>query len=449
MAVAGLGWFGIVRLGLVQTALGAIVVLATSTMNRVMVVELGLPAILPGLLVAWHYGVQALRPRLGYGSDVGGRRTAFIVGGMVVLAIGAIGAAAATALMTVSVAAGAVLAFVGFTMIGLGVGACGTSLLVLLAKQVAPPRRAAAASIVWIMMIAGFVLTATIAGRALDPFSPLRLIEVTAAIACAATLVTLLAVWRIEDDTVVAPSPSGTSGSFRQALAQVWAEPQARRFAIFVFFAMLAYGSQELVLEPFGGTVFAMTPAQSAQLAGMQHAGVLLGMLLVGFASNLIGGRILGSMRVWTTGGCIASAAAIASLAFAGVFGIAWAIRPLVLIAGAANGAFSIAAIGSMMGLADAGRQGRAGLRMGLWGAAQALAFSAGGVIGTSGSDVARAIAPDASVAYAAVFVTEALLFLFAALQAARAFGADPERRAGRSVAAPLGVGIVAGMRRG
>ena len=63
------------RLGLVQTALGAVVVLTTSTLNRVMVVELALPALLPGLLVALHYAVQITRPRMGHGSDVGGRRT--------------------------------------------------------------------------------------------------------------------------------------------------------------------------------------------------------------------------------------------------------------------------------------------------------------------------------------------------------------------------------------
>ena len=76
------------RLGLVQMALGSIVVLTTSTLNRVMVVELALPAVLPGLLVAFHYGVQISRPSWGYASDRGGNRTRWIVGGMVVLAIG-------------------------------------------------------------------------------------------------------------------------------------------------------------------------------------------------------------------------------------------------------------------------------------------------------------------------------------------------------------------------
>ncbi len=76
MKSAPLSWIGILRLGLVQTALGAIVVLTTSTINRVMVVELALPAAVPGALVGLHYALQILRPRWGHGSDVngGGRR---------------------------------------------------------------------------------------------------------------------------------------------------------------------------------------------------------------------------------------------------------------------------------------------------------------------------------------------------------------------------------------
>ena len=84
-----LGWVGIARLGLVQMALGSIVVLTTATMNRVMVVELALPAILPGLLVSIYYGTQFLRPRFGHGADQGGRRTPWIIGGVAILAAGA------------------------------------------------------------------------------------------------------------------------------------------------------------------------------------------------------------------------------------------------------------------------------------------------------------------------------------------------------------------------
>ena len=123
---AGLGWGGIVRLGLVQTALGAIVVLTTSVMNRVMVVEYALPAMLPGILVALKDVLQLSRPRVGYGSDVGGRRTPWIVGGMAVLALGGVEAAVGTSMMEGARAAGIAVAVLGFLLIGLGVGAAGT-----------------------------------------------------------------------------------------------------------------------------------------------------------------------------------------------------------------------------------------------------------------------------------------------------------------------------------
>ena len=118
-----IGWLGIVRLGLVQTALGAVVVLTTSTINRIMVVELALPAILPGLLVGLHYAVQMLRPRWGYGSDQGGRRTPWIIGGMATLALGGIGAAVATAWMQSQLIPGIALAVVAFRTRRLGLAA--------------------------------------------------------------------------------------------------------------------------------------------------------------------------------------------------------------------------------------------------------------------------------------------------------------------------------------
>ena len=182
MSTPTLSWFVILRLGLVQTGLGAIVVLTTSTLNRVMVVELAMPAILPGALVAIHYALQVFRPAWGHGSDLGARRTPWIVGGMAVLATGGLMASVATAWMATQPLFGIALAVIAFCLIGIGVGAAGTSLLVLLAKRTDDKRRAAAATIVWVMMIAGFIVTTGVAGQMLDPFSPSRLIVVSGSV---------------------------------------------------------------------------------------------------------------------------------------------------------------------------------------------------------------------------------------------------------------------------
>ena len=423
-AITGLSWPGILRLGLVQTALGAIVVLTTSAINRVMVVELALPATLPGVLVAVHYAVQMLRPRMGYGSDMGGRRTPWIIGGMAVLAAGGVGAAAATALMATAPLPGMLLALVSFLLIGLGVGAAGTSLLVLLAALVVERRRPAAASIVWIMMIAGFVLTTAIAGRLLDPYSGPRLIAVSAGVSAIAFLLALVAVWGIEARhapvravTVTAPE---RKPPFRQALAEVWAERDARRFTVFVFLSMLAYSAQDLVLEPFAGQVFGMTLGETTRLASMQHGGVLAGMVVIALVGSFASGTRLANMRAWTVGGCLAAAAAVLMLVVAGRVGPGWPLGPSYFLLGLANGAFAAAAIASMMLMVGKGRETREGVRMGLWGAAQAIAFGLGSLAGAMALDAARLAFADQASAYAAVFVADAVLFVGAALLALR-----------------------------
>ncbi len=419
MAQAQLGWFGIVRLGLVQTALGAIVVLTTSTMNRVMVVELALPAMLPGALVALHHAVQLLRPRWGHGSDVGGRRTPWIIGGMAILAAGGTGAALAIALMEYNATLGIAAAVLAFFLIGIGVGACGTSLLVLLAKRVDPERRAPAATIVWVMMIAGFIVTAGTVGHLLDPFTTSRLVFITAAVSALAFLIACIAVWGVEgtsgDREQVAKEAGSHKPAFRAALAQVSAEPAARNFTIFVFLSMFAYSAQDLILEPFAGTVFGFTPGESTKLAGMQNSGVLLGMLLVPLITKILGPALSPSLRGWTIGGCIASAVALGSLAIGGLIGGSWPLTGSVFLLGLANGAFAVAAIGSMMALASDGKTNREGVRMGLWGAAQAIGFGAGGFAGAMLADAFRLVTDSAVHGYVTVFALEALLFVVAA----------------------------------
>ena len=421
-----LGWLGIVRLGLVQSAIGAIVMLATSLLNRVMVVEYALPAALPAGLVAWHYAVQLARPAWGHGSDRGRRRTPWIVGGMAVLGIGALLAVAALALLANRSAAGYALAIGAFAMIGAGVGAAGTSLLALLATRVAAERRAAAASITWIMMVAGIVIAAGVAGSLIDPFSLHRLMLVTAGVAGIAFLLAVFAVLGIEGDAAAMPMRGDGDGpSFGAALRGMWADAQARRFTLFVFLSMLAYSMQDLILEPFAGLLFGFTPGQSTRLSGLQHGGVLAGMILVGVGGRVFGNRQADGLRGWIVGGCFGSALALAALAMAARAGPGWPLAANIVALGFANGVFAVAAIGAMMALAGAAGPGTEGIRMGVWGAAQAIAFGIGGLAGAVGVDVGRALIGSTRETFTIVFLIEALLFVAAASLAVG-------RRAGR-----------------
>ncbi len=409
-----LSWFQIFRLGLVQMSLGAIVVLTTSTLNRLMVVELGLAAVLPGALVALHYGIQITRPSWGFASDKGGNRTVWIIGGMVALGAGAMLAALALPVFETMFWAGLAMSIVAYALIGLGAGASGTSLLALLATATAERRRAAAATITWLMMIFGIALTAGVTGAMLDPYSIGLLFKIVGVVVTGAILLTAVAIWGIERRVIAVREPE--TAPFLEGLADVWADRRARNFTVFVFLSMVAYFMQELILEPYAGLVFNFTPGQSTSLSGAQNGGVFVGMLLVGIAAT---GFKWGSLRSWVVAGCLGSAGALAGITIVGTMGLSALLVPAVVALGVFNGMFAVSAIGSMMALAGEGRDKREGTRMGLWGAAQAVAAGFGGLAGAALVDLLRLTMADAQ-AFGSVFVFEAAIFVCAALLAAK-----------------------------
>jgi MFS transporter, BCD family, chlorophyll transporter len=413
---AGLGWLSIIRLGLVQASLGSIVVLTTSVLNRVMVVELMLAAVIPGLLVGLHYGVQISRPLWGHGSDRGGRRTPWIVGGILLLALSGTAASATTLLFGAHFWLAMALAIVSFILIGLGIGAAGTSLLALLASRTALHRKPAAATIVWMMMIAGIVVTAIVSGAWLDPFSFVRLVTVTAIAGAIAFALTCLAIYNVERNTMPVDGPPAAQRlDFRRSLAATWSDRDARLFTVFVFVSMLAYATQDLILEPFGGLLFALTPGETTQISGLQHSGILLGMAMVGVLGSLFARKKPLILKAFIFFGCVGSAVALAGLSLSALIAPAWPLKANIFMLGVANGAFAVAAIGAMMMLASGGDGASEGIRMGVWGAAQAVSFGLGGFLGTVAIDVTRTLTGDTPLSFAVVFGLEAGLFVAAA----------------------------------
>ncbi|WP_448585246.1 BCD family MFS transporter [Thermaurantiacus sp.] len=407
-----LGWFGVLRLGLVQAGLGGVVMLATSMLNRIMVVEYALAAVVPAALIGWHYAVQLSRPVWGHAADRQGNRKRWVVIGMGLLVMGALLATNAVLLMGLARGLGLLLAVVAFTLIGAGVGASGTSLLALLASRLPPERLPAAAATTWILMVAGIAGTAGVSSQLLDPFTPARLAMVAGAIALGAFLLTLAAVAGVREGSV---PPRDAPVPFSEAIAAIWSDRRVRHFGIFVFASMLAYSMQDVILEPFAGLVFGYSPAESTGMAGLQHSAVLAGMLTVGVFGRQLATLLPGGLRTVVVAGCLVSAVALAALVGAALTGPGYPLQAAVLVLGFGNGLFATAAIAMMMGLAKIDGPGREGIRLGLWGAAQAVAFGLGGLLGAAGTDAGRALLPGDGAAFALVFALEAALFLFAA----------------------------------
>ena len=411
------GWTSVLRLGAVQACLGGLIVLITATMNRVMVVELQLPAMVPGALVALHYAVQLwLRPRMGHFADQHGHLTRWIVLGMAILACGVVATAALLPVLRSAPMFGYPLILVTFVLVGLGVSTSGTLLLTLLSLRVPAQRHARAAAMVWLCMIAGFILTTVVAGKLLEPFSFPTLVRCAAIIGCAAVVLTTLALLGLDSADNRTPRARAVATPFADAMRVVWADPTARRFSLFVGLSMLAYSTQDLILEPFAGSVFGLTPADSTRISGVHQGGSLLGMLLTAMLSTRIG-----TLASWARWGCVASGAALLAVATSPLIGSLLMLKGALFALGVANGAFAIGAIGSMMSLSAASDRSQTGVRMGVFGASQAIAMAAGGMLGAGASDVMRSVFDSDRLGYGSVFAMEAALFIGAAVLASAA----------------------------
>ena len=121
-----LGWGGLARLCLANAAIGGLSALPVNLFNRLMTVELALPALLPGLLVALHYGVQLSRPVWGHRSDTKGGRTPFILIGIALVALGVLATAWGIGLAETSKPLALAVWVLAYGAIGIGIGAAGT-----------------------------------------------------------------------------------------------------------------------------------------------------------------------------------------------------------------------------------------------------------------------------------------------------------------------------------
>ena len=415
---SGMTWPRIVRIGLVQASIGAVVVMLTSTVNRVMIVELALPAAIPGVLIALHFAIQfTLRPGVGHRSDLTGRREWWIMGGLLLLALSGTGAAASAAWIASHRALGMLAATVCFLGVGAGVSAAGTPLLAILAERVAPARRPRAAAVVWLIMIGGFIATTALASHFLAPFSWLRLVQVTGTVGAIAFVTGALAVRGLERGAQAGVlQPRGARArDFRAALREVLADPEARAFCWFLLLSMLAYSAQDLLLEPFTGIAFGATPAESTRISSMHRGGILVGML----AAAALAVR-MGTPAKWASAGCVMSALCFALLAGTPALGSVGLAKLAIVGVGIGNGVFCIGALSAMMALIALRSDGRAGLRMGVYGGVEAVAMGAGGLLGALANDAARTLLGSPTAGYVTVLALEGALFAVAAAFAVR-----------------------------
>ena len=427
-----MNWFSILRLGLVQLCIGSSVVIPLSTLNRLMKVELALPATIAGFLIALHYAVQLTRVNWGYLSDKTQNRSQWIIFGMLILGIGGVLASASIPLIESNFAYGIMLALFSYTLIGFGVGAAGTPLLALLASYSSKSQKGFAASITFLMMILGLAITGITAGIILDPYSHQKLIKITTSLAIITNILSYLSLKNLEktlrnNADARIPNANNYNEPFLEGIKKVWMEREARLFTIFIFISMGAFSMQDPILEPFAGEVFGFAVGESTKLDGFHKIGTLIGIILIilclskfriGFASlSIVKNERLGSEKFWLITGCIFSAFSLFMISLLGLtYRDPGILNSVVFLFGISNGVFTAGILGTMLHLASRGSDGNnTGTRMGIWGAAQAYATMIAVFFSTVLVDILGLMMNSLPSVYGIVFLTAASFFIAAA----------------------------------
>ena len=427
-----MNWFSIFRLGLVQLCIGSSVVIPLSTLNRLMKVELALPATIAGFLIALHYAVQLTRVNWGHLSDKSRNRSQWIVLGMLILGIGGILASASIPLIESHFSYGIILALFSYSLIGFGVGAAGTPLLALLATYSSKSQKGFAASITFLMMILGLAITGITVGIILDPYSHQKLIKITSSLAILTNIISFLSLRNLErslqnSSNALTQNTINSDVPILEGIKKVWMERDARLFTIFIFISMGAFSMQDPILEPFAGEVFGFTVGESTKLDGFHKIGTLLGIITIvlclskfkiGFGSlSIVKNERLGSEKLWLITGCLFSALSLFIISLLALtFAESSALNSVVFFFGISNGIFTAGVLGTMLHLASRGSSdNKEGTRMGIWGAAQAYATMIAVFFSTVLVDILGLIMTSIPSVYGIVFLTAACFFIASA----------------------------------
>lgn len=384
-ATEGLPLSRLLRLSLFQVTAGMAVALLTGTINRVMIVELGVPTWLVALMVSLPLVFAPLRALIGHKSDVhisvlGWRRGPYIWFGSLLMFGGL--AILPFALLILSgdthgpLWIGQAGAAVAFLLLGAGlhtVQTAGLALATDLAPEAARPRVVA---LLYVMLLVGMGISALAFGWLLADFSQMRLIQVIQGSALVAIVLNVAALWQQEQRQPASPGEAHNQTAFRDALSDLMADPRSKRLLLAVGLGAAAFGMQDILLEPYGGEILGMDVAATTRLTALFAFGTLIGLALA--ARWLAKGHETHRLAAL---GALMGLPAFSMVVFAGPLNSVLLFQIGTALIGLGGGLFSVCTLTAAMNLAS-GRE--SGITLGAWGAVQATA--AGGAVFLGGA---------------------------------------------------------------
>jgi BCD family chlorophyll transporter-like MFS transporter len=389
----------LLRLSLFQVSVGMALALLNGTLNRVMIVELGVHAWLVSLMVALPIAFAPLRALIGHKSDhhlsaLGWKRVPYIWFGSL-MQFGALAIIPFSMLVLTGQGEGPAWvghagAALGFLLLGAGVHTTQTAGLALATDLAPPETRPRVVALLYVSLLLGMVVSSLAFSALLADFSPTRLVQVVQGAAVVTMGLNAIALWKQE--------PRGRPGaaaeaapSFRAAWSAFIHLPRARRLMWAVGLGTAAFSMQDILLEPYGGQILGLPVGTTSALTALTAWGALCAFALA--ARRLQQGT--DPVRLAALGALV-GLAAFAAVIFANPLGLPIVFYAGAVLIGLGGGLFAVCTLTEAMGLdvqAGAATGLGHGIALGAYGAVQATAMGASVALGGGLRDLVSALA--------------------------------------------------------
>jgi BCD family chlorophyll transporter-like MFS transporter len=376
----------LLRLSMFQWSIGLAAVLLTGTLNRVMIVELGVPTSLVALMIAIPVLAAPFRALIGHRSDtyksaLGVRRVPYIwlgtilqFGGLAIMPFALLLLQSQTTGPEWAGPAGALLAFL---LTGIGMHMAQTAGLALATDLSAEDNRPRVVALMYVMLLVGMLIASVVFAFLLRDYSPLILIKVVQGAAVATVALNIICLWKQEPRNPVATRHDRATIPFSEAFAKYRQEKGTMRLLVAVALGSAAFSMQDVLLEPYGGEVLKLSVSQTTLLTAIWAAGTLIGFAHAGRA--LQNGA---NMYRLAALGLVTGIIGFSAIIFAEPLQAANLFRAGAGVIGFGGGLFAVC---TMLAAMDIAEKSDNGMAIGAWGAVQASAIgiglAAGGLI--------------------------------------------------------------------
>jgi BCD family chlorophyll transporter-like MFS transporter len=392
------------QLGLIHLAVAMTLVPINSTLNRVMIKELGIAATLVAILASLPYLFSPLQVAIGSYSDrhpvFGFRRTPYILLGLLLCVAGLVVSPQIAFLMVNSPALGLLAAALAFGAWGMGYNLSSVSYLALASELSGEKERGKTIATMWFMMIVSIILTAIAISRMVEPYSPEVLQRAFWMVGATALVIGLLGLLGLESRSS-AEQRSAENFTFKEMAAVIFKSRQATLYFWYLTLLLAAILGQDVLLEPFAAEAFELTVQQTTRITSIWGSAVLVTILIAGALEKRAPRKLVAQI------GNISALGGFLVILLSGLLASTGVFYTGVLLLGAGTGLATVANLALMFDLTI---PGYVGLFIGAWGVSNALSRLVGTLMAGIVRDLATSLTHNALTGYLVVFGLESAM---------------------------------------